>query len=88
MPKKRGVFTGHDPAREVGFGICQKLAGRVGSGQEVFEISPVGSGRVRRLSQSSRVGSGDLDPTRPARNNLTREKAWELTGGGGVPRCT
>ena len=31
-------------------GGIKKLAGRVGSGREVFEMSPVGSGRVRRLS--------------------------------------
>ena len=37
-----------------------RLAGQVGSGQEVFEISRVGSGRVG----SGRVGSGQGGPTR------------------------
>ena len=53
-----GLFTGHDPAREVGLEAFQKPPGRVGSGHEVFEISWVVLGSsVRRLSNiSGRVG--------------------------------
>ena len=47
---KSGIFTSPDPTR----GSCQEvikdLAGRVGSGQEVFEISWDGTGRVGRFS--------------------------------------
>ena len=87
-------------------GGFQNLACRVGSGQNIFRISRVGSGRVRRFSKSrgsdrvgsrrldilagrvgsgqdvskfSRVGSDQLtrpEPTRPARFDPTREKAW------------
>ena len=40
-----GLFTGHDPTR--------------GSGQEVLEMSRVGSGRVQKFSNlTRRVGSG------------------------------
>ena len=60
-------------------------SGRVGSGQEDFQISRVGSGRVkttRNSRGSGRVGSrrleiltgrvGSADPTRPGPRNLTR----------------
>ena len=62
-----GLFTGHDPTRE-------KLAGRVGSGQQVFEISRVGSGLVGSgVIQISRVGLGHPAPIRPAISDLARE---------------
>ena len=38
--------------------VTRIVAGRVGSGQEDFKISRVGSGRVRRFFKISRVGSG------------------------------
>ena len=71
----RGLFfTGHDHAcasriRKF-FG---ELAGRVGSGHEVFEVSRAGSDRVRKYSEShgsGGVGSGhpDPDPTRENRS--------------------
>ena len=43
----QGIHTDHEPARGSGqeFFVF-KLAGRAGSGQKVFEISLVGSGRV------------------------------------------
>lgn len=61
-----GLFTGNDPTWE-------NLAGRVGSGREVFKklTGRVGSGRI----QTSRVGPGHPDPTRPARIDLAREKS-------------
>ena len=71
------LFTGHGPARGSGQAVRnkKKLAGRVGSGREVFEISPVGSGRIRsRGFQISRIGLGQPNPTRPARDDPTCEK--------------
>ena len=54
--RERQKTQGFHGAR-VGSGAFQKVAGRVGSGQEMFEISPVGLGRIRRLSSSTgRVG--------------------------------
>ena len=44
----------HDPSHGSGQEVEAYFAGRVGSGQEVFEISRVGSFRVG----SDRVGSG------------------------------
>ena len=60
--KNRGfsrVMTGGP--RVVRSGGVEELAGRVGSGQEVIELSRVGSGGIRsgRVG-SGRVGSGDL----------------------------
>ena len=54
----RGKCHGPGRVRSGGF---QNLAGRVGSGQEGFKISRIGSGRVKRFSKSrgsGRVGSG------------------------------
>ena len=56
-----------------------------GSGQELFEISPGGFGRVgsgQDVHKSSRVGPGHRhptrpDPTSPARFDPTREQSWE-----------
>ena len=63
-----GFFMGHDSQSDlrVGSGGFQNLAGRVGSGQEVFEISLVGTGGF----QLSRVGLDHPDLIRP---NPTRE---------------
>ena len=74
-----GLFTGHDPGPRVGSECFQKLVGRVGSGrvsQEVFHVSPVGTGRVRKYSKNSRAGLGHLDPTRPVHGIPTREMPW------------
>ena len=68
--------------------VNRNAADRVGPGQEVFEISRVGSGRaynfsnlVGRVGSSQdifkflRVGSGQVTyPTRRVRFDLTREK--------------
>ena len=57
-----GLFTVHDPTRGSGHRIFHNLTGRVGSGQEVFKMSRVDSGRlgsdlgVFKL----RVGSGRI----------------------------
>ena len=67
-------------------------SGRVGSGQELFEIQRVGLGRVGsgwvrvgtsrfgpgKPFQISRVGPGHLDPIRPARSDPNRYKPWYL----------
>ena len=67
-----GLFTGHDQA--VGLSRdFQQLARQVGSGQEMFEISRVGSGRVRRFSMS-RFGSGHPYSIRSARSDPTPEQ--------------
>ena len=50
------LFQGLYSHSRVGFGGFQTLAGRVGSGQKVLEISGVGSGGVR----SGQVGPGDI----------------------------
>ena len=65
------LFTGHGPARGSGQAALKKIADRVHSGRKVFEISPVGSGRVRRLSNlTDRAVSSLSDPT--------REKPWHI----------
>ena len=61
----RELFTGHGLARGPCEAILKKLAGRVGSGREVFVISRsrwVGSGS-RGFQISLRVGSPCPDPT-------------------------
>ena len=45
-----GLFTGYGPAHGSGQAVLNKLTGRVRSGREVFEISRVGWGRVKRFS--------------------------------------
>ena len=73
-----GLFTAHDPARGSGQKDFHIVPGGVGSGQEVFEMSRVGSGRVGSgRVESGRVGPGGFqvlhvgpghpDPIRPAR---------------------
>ena len=48
--------------------VSQDLAGRVGSGEEVFEMSRIRSGRVTRLSNfTGRVGSGGFQSRGPGR---------------------
>ena len=69
-----GLFTGHDRARGSGQEYFPYLADRVGSGQEVFHMSRVGTGRVKKFSEKSLVGAGHLDPTRPVNGIPTREK--------------
>ena len=64
----RDFYRGHDPTR-------RHLTGRVGSGQVVFEISRVGTGRVRSVGLNiSRFGSGRPGPTRHVRSGPVREK--------------
>ena len=41
------LFTVHDTARGRGQEVLENIMGRVGLGQEVFEMLRVGSGRVR-----------------------------------------
>lgn len=56
-----GLFAGHDQAHALGQEVFQKLADRVGSRQEVIEMSWISSGRVTRFSKtrgSSWVRSG------------------------------
>ena len=62
-----GLLTYHGPTRGSGRVVSKKkLAGRVGSGREVFEISRVGSGRIGSGGfQISQVGPGQPDLTRP-----------------------
>lgn len=74
--KKAGGFSRlmHDP----------KVAKSFGSGQEVFEISRVGSDRSKSQGSgwvvsdlTGRVGSGRPSPTRPARSGTPREELWK-----------
>ena len=59
-------FTKARGSSRVGSGGVGNLTGRVASGQEVF------------TSQGS--GPGRLDPVRPARSDLAREKPWIFSG--------
>ena len=64
LGEKNRVLRGSWPDQRVGPGGCQNLAGQVGSGQEVFEISLVGSSRVGPGGvQVIRVGAGQVGPT-------------------------
>ena len=58
------------------FNISRVASGRVGLGQEIFEILRVGSGpvRVKIISILTGVGSDHLDPARPAKSGTTSEK--------------
>ena len=65
---------------------------RVGSGQEAFEISRAGLGRLRKLSSSTFAGRfGDPHPTRPDKRELMRPVWVELKpfnlAHGTVDRC-
>ena len=74
-------FHGPQPEPRVESDGMQNLADRVGSGQEVFKISPgsdqAGSGGVKRFSTvTDRVGLSlpvKSDPTRPSKRHSTRE---------------
>ena len=74
-----GQGQGSSSGLRVGSGGVQKLVGRVGSGQEVFEISRIGSDGVRRLSNfTGWVGSGHPDSIIPTRRDPTGEIPWNV----------
>ena len=60
-----GFFTGQDPARGSGQEVFLTLAGLVGSGQRRCSKSHWSGGVGSGGFPTSRVGSGDSDPTRP-----------------------
>ena len=70
------AVRGSWPGPRVGSECFHKLAGRVGSGREVFRISRIGTGRVSNFSKLSRVGSGYLGPIRPV--NIASESLKAL----------
>ena len=75
--KSPRLFTVQDATHRSCEEVLNNVADRVGPGQEGFEISRVGSGRVRKVSHiTGRVGSTWPEPTRE-KSHRTRDNPCE-----------